>query len=84
MSDDRQVPGLPEEDARERRPNQPIDSGLPGEDRSRDLPDDFNDVPEPMQDEDSDSGMGGTTDPEASRNRREGLRKDGELTADED
>jgi len=64
MSDDRQVPGLPEEDARERRPNQPIDSGLPGED--------------------SDSGMGGTTDPEASRNRRDGLRKDGELPPDED
>lgn len=80
-SDDRKVPGIPEDDdGRKRRPNRPEDMELPGEDRTEDLPDEFIDLPEPLEDrdEDSDSSLGGTTAPEASRNRREGLKKDGQ------
>lgn len=78
MSDERRVPGIPEDDERERRPNRPEEVELPGEDRSEDLPDEFIDLPQPLDDEDSESGLGGTSDPEASRNRREGLKKDGQ------
>src|SRR5690625_418907 len=78
MSDERRVPGVPEDDERERRPDRPEDVELPGEDRSEDLPDEFIDLPQPLDDEDSESGLGGTSDPEASRNRREGLKKDGQ------
>lgn len=81
-SDDRQVPGLPAEDKRERRPDYQVDVELPGEDRTEDLPDDFVDLPQPLDDEDTDSGLGGTTDPEAARNRREGLKKDGQADTD--
>lgn len=84
MSDDRQVPGVPEQDEREHRPNQPDETGYPDEDRSRSVRDDYKDVPEPLKDEDSDSGIGGTTDPEASRNRREGLKKDDQLESESD
>lgn len=76
--DDRQVPGLPDNEDRERRPERPEEVELPGEDRTEDLPDDYIDVPEPLEDEDSDTSLGGTTDPEASRNRRDGLREDGQ------
>ncbi len=77
-SDDRKIPGVPEDEDRDRRPNRPEEVELPGEDRTEDLPDDFTDLPGPLDDEDSESGLGGTTDPEASRNRREGLKKDGQ------
>lgn len=76
--DDRQVPGVPDAEDRERLPKRPEEVELPGEDRTEDLPDDFIDVPEPLEDDEADSGMGGTTDSEASRNRRDGLRKDGQ------
>lgn len=72
-SDDDRRREFPEEDF----PAETEDYELPGEEWEDDLPDDFEDVPEPLADEDE-ASIGGTTDPRASRNRQDGLRKDGE------
>lgn len=80
FDDDRRWPEVPIEDEPE-RPEEPDELELPGEDPREDLPDDFEDVPEPL-DGDDESSLGGSTDPRAARNRQSGLSKD-EYEADE-
>ena len=73
--DERRWPDVAPGDVERRQSEDLKDVTLAGENRKDDLPDDYTDVPEPLED-DSESSLGGTTDPKASKNRRDGLRKD--------